>query len=288
MRRALCVIAMVCASIGVAQTYEEDESSASGCGVERWAVKELSDAAASTVTMTPVDRTVWQLRMLDTIVPQFNDARRPDETTLYRVLCLLKGFKLENDGDIHLIIADTTHHSYTMIAEIPDSSCPDAIAGGHAHDFADARRALLGMASAQGFQLDTLFQWFSPMPLISISGVGYYDPPHGQAGKAPDNLELHPVLAIAPAGPSIVEEGNTPHSPLLEVYPQPAVTTLFVGVPAGTRQALLVNMLGEQCGEWTDTDGTRTITIDCATLPAGVYALITRYPGLRALVHVVH
>jgi hypothetical protein len=32
--------------------------------------------------------------------------------------------------------------------------------------------------------------------LIRVNGVGFFDRPHGQAGAAPNNLELHPVLEI--------------------------------------------------------------------------------------------
>src|SRR5947208_1737976 len=31
---------------------------------------------------------------------------------------------------------------------------------------------------------------------VEIIGVGYFDPPHGQVGRAPNNLEIHPILSI--------------------------------------------------------------------------------------------
>jgi hypothetical protein len=32
---------------------------------------------------------------------------------------------------------------------------------------------------------------------VTVRGIGYFDPPHGQAGAAPNGIELHPVVAIS-------------------------------------------------------------------------------------------
>jgi hypothetical protein len=31
---------------------------------------------------------------------------------------------------------------------------------------------------------------------VSLIGVGFFDKPHGQSGRAPNAIELHPVLGI--------------------------------------------------------------------------------------------
>jgi hypothetical protein len=32
--------------------------------------------------------------------------------------------------------------------------------------------------------------------LVEITGIGFFDRPHGQIGRAPNNFEIHPILAI--------------------------------------------------------------------------------------------
>ena len=32
---------------------------------------------------------------------------------------------------------------------------------------------------------------------VTLTGVGYFDPIHGQSGVAPNGIELHPVLSFA-------------------------------------------------------------------------------------------
>jgi hypothetical protein len=34
------------------------------------------------------------------------------------------------------------------------------------------------------------------IPDVEVTGVAFVDPPHGQTGKAPNNIEFHPILDI--------------------------------------------------------------------------------------------
>ena len=34
---------------------------------------------------------------------------------------------------------------------------------------------------------------------VALTGVGFFDRPHGQKGLAPNGIELHPLLSIAKA-----------------------------------------------------------------------------------------
>ncbi len=184
---------------------------ATQCGVERWPVKTLADPDAGRVDPVPVPATVAALRQLPAPATLPDRARvAPVELTTYAVTVDLIAAKLEDDGDIHLVVAEPGTPAATMIAEFPDPDCALATAPPLRARLAQARAALLaatGNPSAQRF-----------VPLagrVTLAGVGFFDRPHGQAGAAPNGIELHPVLAFAaaPAGAapcaSFAETGHT-------------------------------------------------------------------------------
>ena len=159
------------------------------CGVERWAVKTLSDADREHVRLqdtvnTTVDSLVGLVRpaMLSGIA-RFD----PVETTLYRVEARLLALFGESDGDYHLVLVSLGDPTITMIAEVPDPACSGACASGYAETYSRVRRKLL----------DYLNSPQSPArPLVRITGVGFFDYLHGQRGVAPNGIELHPVLGV--------------------------------------------------------------------------------------------
>lgn len=164
------------------------------CGRERWEVKELSDDRARDVDFTPKKRTIAELLTLERVVPRHSEPRRDDEMQTFRVRCAIIKYKLEDDGDLHLVIQDPGNPSAHMVAEIPDPTCPDAIAGGHAAQFNAARDMLFELFAEHPPR--PRMQSVDPPPIVEITGVGFYDFPHGQTGMAPNNLELHPVLLL--------------------------------------------------------------------------------------------
>src|SRR5438874_3168972 len=93
------------------------------CGVERWAVKTLTDRAARTVSFRARPTTVDAMRAI--VVPHVTSSTpriRGIETHTYRVRARLVAAKRELDRDIHLVIA-SPRTGRTMIVEFPDSSC---------------------------------------------------------------------------------------------------------------------------------------------------------------------
>jgi hypothetical protein len=138
------------------------------CGVERWRVKTLSDTTARLVTPTPRRTMIAQLvRVAEppTVAPT---TRAPGpETTLFTLRARLVELRQEDDGDIHLVIADPRSGA-TMIAEFPADYCGTA---------SESFRSLRGTAE--------------------ITGVGFFDAMHGQTGVAPNGIELHPVLRFS-------------------------------------------------------------------------------------------
>lgn len=160
------------------------------CGVERWAVKTLSDGSRASVDLEPVATTIAELAALPRPARLPNDQRVPPvETTVYRVRGYLVAYRHEDDHDFHVVLADMEHQRVTMITEIPDPACGGACASGFGERFAAARAVL-----------DSILHTPNPNDepiVVEVTGVGFFDREHGQAGAAPNNLELHPVLSLA-------------------------------------------------------------------------------------------
>jgi len=158
------------------------------CGVERWAVKTLSDPDRERVQLQPVTTTVEALVAIPR--PASLSATRrayPTEVTVYRVEARLLSLFSEADGDYHLVLASPGDATITMIAEVPDPGCAGACASGFAGVYGRVRQKLMDyLNSARSVA----------RPLVRITGVGFFDYIHGQRGVAPNGIELHPVLDV--------------------------------------------------------------------------------------------
>jgi len=162
------------------------------CGVERWAVKTLTDPAATSVNYTPKDTTVDALRARPAPPVGSHTTRLPGaEKRVFRVrgVALLRA-KLEDDGDIHLVIADPSAKSHTMIVELPDRRCT---AGAPSIRRAQMRKARNAFIKACG---DVGEKFVKLTGTATIRGVGFFHLKHGQSGAAPNGIELQPVLGF--------------------------------------------------------------------------------------------
>jgi len=164
------------------------------CGIERWPVKTMVDAARDSVDLAPIAATIDSLRRLPAPdVRHAPDRAAPAEYRLFMVRAVVLGWKRESDSDIHIVLAAPGDTTKTMIAEIPSLGCirraPSQIQAG----VEQARRAAtneLGTPTPK-------FKRFPRHPIAIVTGVGFFDFIHGQTGVAPNGVELHPVLAIA-------------------------------------------------------------------------------------------
>lgn len=158
------------------------------CGVQRWAVKTLSDAQRSLVPLLPLAATVEELVRLPRPLARSGAMRAaPVELTVYEVKARLVSVIGERDRDWHLILRGLREAGATLIAEVPDPECAGACESGFAQHFAEVR--------------DRVTAWLQdpasrPEPRVKVMGVGFFDSEHGQYGAAPNNFELHPVLWI--------------------------------------------------------------------------------------------
>jgi type IV secretory pathway VirB10-like protein len=158
---------------------------ASGCGVERWAVKTATDPGASQIDLTPQDTSIAQL---DSIAPPINPTDRvaPVETSTYRVQATVTAIKMESDSDYHLAITDGSGN--TMIAESASPSC-------------DQGSLLASQIQLVRNTIDQACPNIGPsyqdvsIP-ATLTGVGFFDRLHGQRGVAPNGIELHPLVAV--------------------------------------------------------------------------------------------
>jgi hypothetical protein len=185
----LAVVPFAWAGIAPAKTTAP-RSQQVGCGVERWAVKTLADPSARRVSLFPRPTTIRALRKKQ--VPGYLGLRRTRgvERTTYRVRASLVEMKLEDDSDIHLVIADPSNSRATMIAEFPAASCTAGALRTARRKMRRARKALVaacGSPSRSFKRLDGK---------ATMSGVGFFDQIHGQTGVAPNGIELHPVVSF--------------------------------------------------------------------------------------------
>jgi hypothetical protein len=172
------------------------------CGSERWAVKTFTDPDTGKVDLTPHPGSVALLRALARPATVTEDRRSLAELRTYRIRALLIGWKHEADDDYHLVVADSAHPDATMIVEIPSGACARVCTSRLLPAMTTARHSIeaaLGPGSAH-------YRTLSPAPMVTITGIVFFDRLHGQTGVAPNGVELHPVIGLA--------FGPEPHPPL--------------------------------------------------------------------------
>ncbi len=163
------------------------------CGVERWAVKTLSDDDAARVIFTPEQTTVDDLRRLRLPVVSPTTKRLESERRTVTVAARLIDAKVEDDHDVHLVIAEPGDPTKTMIAELPDVGCSGPIDSAKREEMRQAREAF---DQACGEPSKSKFVHLGANATATITGVLFVDAIHGQRGAAPNGVEIHPVLKI--------------------------------------------------------------------------------------------
>jgi hypothetical protein len=163
------------------------------CGILRWPVKTATDLDVGEINETPKPATVAELRRLaKPLILDKNRRAGSIERTVYRVRAKLLGWMKEEDGDLHLVIASRASSSRTMIIEIPSSECELACSSKYMQRFRAAYGAVMTRLGAPSARYRSLSQ----APWVNVVGIGFFDFNHGQTGRAPNDIELHPVLDI--------------------------------------------------------------------------------------------
>jgi hypothetical protein len=204
---AAAVFALLCPPVALGQTCG---------GFERWAVKVGSDPAVSSIDLN--NRITTTLHALVNLprptLPSGNTARHNDERTVRVVDGRLVQFKLEagkdGDSDFHLVISDdtlqfspsgqnSTPSPHSFVAEIVN---PDCVMGSHddtsfPSQLQDQLVAVHTKFVNQFPNMKTSGDWNEEGGIpVRLTGIGFFDKPHGQTGRALNGLELHPLLDI--------------------------------------------------------------------------------------------
>ncbi len=156
--------------------------SASGCGVERWSVKTMTDPGANQVNLTPQ---VTSIADLVSITPPIGPTDRvgPTETQAFKLSGTLTIIKEESDNDYHLVLEDEMQN--TMIVESPNPSCAQ---GSLVLKQIEEVRSALNARGGTSMNLPAQ---------VTVTGIGFFDRLHGQTGVAKNGIELHPLLSIS-------------------------------------------------------------------------------------------
>jgi hypothetical protein len=112
---------------------------------------------------------------------------RPVELTIYSLDATLISLKLEVSGNYHLVLQGGS--GATMIASAPNPD-PEFVSPSsrRAKEIEAVRKAI----DAKFFAKPSTFR----PTRVRIAGVGFFDRTHGQAGVAPNGIELYPVTNI--------------------------------------------------------------------------------------------
>jgi hypothetical protein len=190
LRRTLVAGAVIALAVSLAVALARPGGArvgGSACGHERWEVKTLSD----------VRRRLVYLRPKATTVAAINARRRPNPTPrlrsrgferrVWQVTAQIVEYKLEEDNDIHMILFDDGAY---MIAEMPSPTCLPRTTRDRRAIVAVRRTFEARCGAATG-------GWRSLGAVARISGVGFWDFPHGQRGHARNYSELHPLTRLS-------------------------------------------------------------------------------------------
>jgi hypothetical protein len=166
--------AVVLALVALAAATVEKATSSSGrieCGVERWTVKTLQDRPI----LLPAQATTIAFLTSRPAPAYLPVTRLPFELHIFTVTAAVTLIRHEADDDYHAVLSDGRR---TMIAESPAATC-------------DSRASLVRRA-----QMAAARSALRPCARARVTGVAFFDFPHGQTGVAPNAIELHPILAF--------------------------------------------------------------------------------------------
>lgn len=183
-------------------------------GEERWAVKMGADIGVAQVDVgNPITTSIHDLvALVRPNLPSDDETRISAERIVRIVDGYLVKFKEETgktgDSDYHLVISDNTMlyspggtssqpSPHSFIAEIPDPNC---VGGRHGQVTNPSRfQVQLAQVRTEFEQRFTSVKsgWNDANGIpVRLTGVVFFDRPHGQVGRALNGLELHPLLAI--------------------------------------------------------------------------------------------
>jgi hypothetical protein len=176
--------------IGAAALLAASVAGAAACGDERRLVGAAADRNAALIADFARPAGIADLATL--VAPSRPDERShsrflPTELTVYEVSGLLRTVERLPDGDYRLVVADPDHQDSTIFAVSVDPAC------------VSASRFAANIVAVR-HTLDRQFAGFSrlePNQPVTVTGIAFFAKRHGQAGAAPNGVELRPLIGVA-------------------------------------------------------------------------------------------
>jgi hypothetical protein len=166
------------------------------CGTWRWDIKTITDLdGLGLLLKTPEPSSIDKLvkeeppKVLDNSSLQDGKLPRyPDERQVVEIMAYVTLVKEEDDHDLHLVLKSPTSKR-TMIGEIPDPACPTFI------KFPQLK-TLFTNARKDGANVWNMLNQTRKPVKVKVTGVVFWDAPHGQTGASKYGREIHPILKI--------------------------------------------------------------------------------------------
>ena len=180
---------LIIVSFMISLSFSTQNSDIDCSGEERWNVKTLTDVdakkinfKADTVTIDYITK-IQPDRKISSKLPRFGI-----EFKTYVIVCGIREYRREEDGDYHLVLYDLKDTTKTMIGEIPFTFCSSVAASKYAKKFEQSTDYFEEKIRDRKNK--------TKKGVYKIYGVAFYDKKHNQLGLAPNGIEIHPILSI--------------------------------------------------------------------------------------------
>jgi hypothetical protein len=198
LRRSLAALVLASSMIAVSPMGAPSALAAWTCDRDtpnnefRWQIKSLSDADRQSVDFHAVRRRVGALR--NTTRPDMtltNDTPRidPVEMTTYQTRARVLFAKMEDDGDVILVISPARHTARTMVVEFGNPRC---VTSPFKRDrIAAARKSVMNNCGP-------LDSGYTPLRgIATVRGVGFWEERPVERYSSPNGFQLWPVLGFS-------------------------------------------------------------------------------------------
>jgi hypothetical protein len=165
------LVATALATSAALSAQLSNAASTAACGNDRWTVKSLQDRPR----LLPARKTTIHFLITRPAPSHLPDTRLPFEHHVFTVVAPVVLVRPEADSDLHVVLQSGRNH---MITEAPSQSCDRHATPLRRRQMHVARNHVRLCARAR------------------VTGVAFFDFPHGQTGVAPNAIELHPILGF--------------------------------------------------------------------------------------------
>lgn len=162
--------------------YNFNYSFSQGIGKERWSIKTLNDSLSNEIDTNFIKISIDSLYNFGKPNDLKNSTKRLDiEKKSFLIRAKIIEYIKQDDYDYHLIVSDINDQTKTIIVEIIMPKYGNKKYYAKLKKVRDELSNRIRNRTLKG-------------KIFDIGGVAFFDFLHNQKGKAPNGLELHPVL----------------------------------------------------------------------------------------------